>query len=128
MVTELLSDKMISTSTWIDWEAISFGRVRHDWPSAGSFFDPMDQLLRARFAAQSARTRVESVLGPGARTSALLAQVQTVDAITDLLLGTGGARHPLAPSAQRSPEADLFKQAIQKFTTALTTARRSPAT
>ena len=114
---------MVSTSTWIDWEDISFGKVRHDWPTAGSFSDPMDQLLRTRFAAQSARTRVESVLGAGASTSALFAQVLTVDAITDLLLGMGWCEAPLAPSTQRAPEADLFKQAIQKFTTALASAQ-----
>src|SRR5690349_23062264 len=49
VVTELLSDEMESTSTWIDWEDISEGRVRHDWATAGSFSNPQDQILRARY-------------------------------------------------------------------------------
>ena len=49
--TELLSDEVESTSTWIDWEDISEGRIRHDWATAGSFSGPQDGILRARFAA-----------------------------------------------------------------------------
>jgi len=75
VMTELLSDEVESTSTWIDWEDVSEGRVRNDWTSAGAFSDPQDQLLRARFAAQSAAERVEKVLGADATTSPLRAQV-----------------------------------------------------
>src|SRR6476660_9523378 len=95
-VTELLSDEMESTSTWIDWEDISEGRLRHDWPTAGSFSDPQDQLLRARYASQSAQERVQSVLGAAAATSPQRAQVLLVDALADLLLATGYCESPLA--------------------------------
>src|SRR3954453_22904838 len=44
--TELLSDEIESTSTWIDWEDVSEGRVRHDWPSQFSFSYTQDQLLQ----------------------------------------------------------------------------------
>ena len=50
-VTSLLGDELESTSTWIDWEDISEGRLRGDWASTGSFSGPQDQVLRARFAA-----------------------------------------------------------------------------
>ncbi|MBI3567429.1 MAG: RagB/SusD family nutrient uptake outer membrane protein [Gemmatimonadetes bacterium] len=123
VVTELESDEMTSTSTWIDWEDISAGRLRHDWPTAGSFSDPQDQLLRARFAAQSAQDRVQTVLGASAATSPLRAQVLAVDAIADLLLGMGWCESPLAPNAPRSPDSDVIKQSITKFTAALAAAQ-----
>jgi len=123
VVTELLSDEMESTSTWIDWEDISEGRVRHDWPTAGSFSDPQNQLLRARYAAQSAAERVQSVLGAAAATSPLRAQVLLVDALADLLLGTGYCESPLAADQARSPDTELFKQAITKFTNGLAAAQ-----
>lgn len=123
VVTELLSDEMESTSTWIDWEDVSEGRVRHDWPSVGTFSGPQDQLLRARFAAQDAKTRVENVLGAAAATSPLRAQVMAVDAIADLLLGMGWCESPLAADAARSPDTDVFKQAITKFTAAIAAAQ-----
>jgi hypothetical protein len=123
VVTELLSDEMESTSTWIDWEDISEGRVRHDWAQAGSFSDPQNQLLRARFAAQSAAERVQTVLGTAAATSPLRAQVMIVDALADLLLATGYCESPLAADAPRSPDSEVFKQAITKFTAALAAAQ-----
>jgi hypothetical protein len=122
-VTELLSDEIESTSTWIDWEDISEGRVRHDWPTAGSFSDPQNQLLRARYAAQSAAERVQTVLGAAAATSPLRAQVLLVDALADLLIATGYCEAPLAPEAPRSPDIDLFKQAVTKFTAGLAAAQ-----
>jgi len=122
-VTELLSDEIESTSTWIDWEDISEGRVRHDWPTAGSFSDPQNQLLRARFAAQSAQERVQTVLGAAAATSPLRAQVVLVDALADLLIATGYCEAPLKPGASRSPDTELFKQAVTKFTAGLSAAQ-----
>ena len=123
VVTSLLGDEVESTSTWIDWEDISEGRVRHDWPTAGSFSDPQNQLLRARFAAQSAGERVEAVLGAAAATSPLRAQVLLVDAVADLLLATAYCESPLAPEAARSPDSEVFKQAITKFTAGLAAAQ-----
>ncbi|MFN8574043.1 MAG: RagB/SusD family nutrient uptake outer membrane protein [Gemmatimonadaceae bacterium] len=123
VVSELLSDEMESSSTWIDWEDISEGRVRHDWATAGSFSDPQNQLLRARYAAQSAKERVDKVLGTAAATSPLRAQVLMVDALADLLIGMGWCEGPLTANAARSPDTEFFKQAVTKFTTALTAAQ-----
>jgi hypothetical protein len=122
VVTELLGDTMESTSTWIDWEDISEGRVRGDWPTAGSFSGPQNQLLQARFAAQSAGERVTRVLGNDAATSPLLAQVKWVDGMADLLLGQGWCEGPLLDGGVRAPNTEFFKQAVTKLTAALTTA------
>jgi hypothetical protein len=122
-ITELNSDDMESTSTWIDWEDISEGRLRHDWPTPGSFSFPQDLLLRARFAAQSAKERVDNVLGTAAGTSPLRAQVMLMDAIADLLFGMSACEGPLTADAARSPDTEFFKQAVTKFTAALTAAQ-----
>ena len=123
VITELLSDEMESTSTWIDWEDISEGRLRANWPTPGNFSDPQNQLLRARFAAQSAAERIDNVLGTAAATSPLRAQVLVVDALADLLLATGWCESPLKAEAARSPDTEVFKQAITKFTAALAAAQ-----
>jgi hypothetical protein len=121
--TELNSDDMESTSTWIDWEDVSEGRLRHDWPTAGTFSFPQDVLLRARFAAQSAKERVSNVLGTAAGTSPLRAQVMLMDALADLLFGMTACEGPLTANAARSPDTEFFKQAVTKFTEALTAAQ-----
>ncbi len=121
-VAELNSDDMESTSTWIDWEDISEGRLRHDWPTAGSFSGPQDQLLRARFAAQSAKERVDKVLGAGAATSPLRVQVMLVDAMADLLIGMGWCEGPLTANSARAADTEFFKQAVTKFTAGLAAA------
>jgi hypothetical protein len=123
VATELLSDEMESTSTWIDWEDVSEGRIRHDWTQGTTFANPQDQLLRARFAAQSAAERVQQVLGTAAATSPLRAQVLLVDALADLLLATGWCESPLKADAARSPDTEVFKQAVTKFTAGLSAAQ-----
>jgi len=121
--TELLSDEVESTSTWIDWEDVSEGRVRHDWPSQFSFSYTQDQLLQARFAATSATERVDNVLGADAQTSPLRAQTMLVDAVSDLLLGTGYCESPLVADGPRSSDTTVFQQAITKFTAGLEAAQ-----
>lgn len=119
VMTELLGDAIESTSTWVDWEDISEGRLRADWPSAGSFSDPENQILRARFAAQDAAARIERVLGAAANSSALLTQVKWVDGFSDLLVGSGYCEGPLVASGPRAPDVEFYKQALTKLTTAL---------
>jgi len=118
--TELLSDEIESTSTWIDWEDVSEGRIRHDWPQQGNTANyTQDQLLQARFAAQSATERINKVLGADAQTSPLRAQTMLVDALTDLLLANGYCESPLVPDGPRSSDTTVFQQAITKFTAGL---------
>jgi len=121
--TELLSDEIESTSTWIDWEDVSEGRVRHDWPNQFSFSFTQDQILQARFAAQSATERINKVLAADAATSPLRAQTMLVDALSDLLLGTGYCESPLVADGPRSPDTEVFAQAVTKFTAGLEAAQ-----
>ena len=123
VMTELLSDEVESTSTWIDWEDVSEGRVRHDWASGGAFSYTQDQLLQARYAATSATERINKVLGADAQTSPLRAQTMLVDALADLFLANGYCESPLAANTGRSSDTTVFQQAITKFTAGLEAAQ-----
>lgn len=118
-VTSLLGDELESTSTWIDWEDISEGRLRGDWATGGSFSGPQDNMLRARFSAQSAAERIRTVLGDAANASPLLTQVSWVDGFADVVLGMGWCEGPLTPGGPRSPNTAFFPQAVTKLTAAL---------
>ena len=118
--TELLSDEVESTSTWIDWEDVSEGRIRHDWSKQGNTANyTQDQLLQARFAADTATGRINKVLGADAQTSPLRAQTMLVSAVADLLLATGYCESPLVANGPRSSDTTVFQQAITKFTAGL---------
>lgn len=122
VMNSLLGDEVESTSTWIDWEDISEGRIRGDWATTGSFSGPMDGVLRARFAAQSAAARIKTVLGAGANTSPLLTQVSWADAFADVVLGMSFCEGPLTQGGPRSPNTAFFTQAVTKLSAALTLA------
>ncbi len=127
VMNALLGDEMESTSTWIDWEDISEGRLRADWATAGTFSGFENALLQARFAAQSAATRIEGVLGAEATASPLLTQVKWVDGVSDLLFGMSVCEGPLEAGAPRSPNTAFFTQAITKLTATLALANGLPA-
>jgi len=127
VVTSLLGDEVESTSTWIDWEDISEGRLRGDWATTGSFSGPMNAMLQARFAAQSAAERIRTVLGASANTSPLLTQVSWVDGFADIVLGMSFCEGPLTQGGARSPNTAFFTQAVTKLTAALTLANGLPA-
>lgn len=122
VMNSLLGDEVESTSTWIDWEDISEGRLRGDWATTGSFSGPMDGVLRARYAAQSAAERIKTVLGASANTSPLLTQVSWADAFADVVLGMSFCEGPLTQGGPRSPNTAFFTQAVTKLTAALTLA------
>ncbi len=116
VVTSLHGDEVESTSTWIDWEDISEGRLRADWATGGSFSGPQDGILRARFAAQSAKARFAKLTGVS---PTLVAQVSWVDGFSDVLLGMGWCEGPLVENGPRAPSSAFFTQAITKLTATL---------
>jgi hypothetical protein len=122
VISSLLGDEIEETSTWIDWRDISLGRIRADWPTPGSFSAPQDGLLRARFAAQDAARRFEKVLGTGAASNPIVAQVKWVDAAADLLIAMSYCQGPGDANGAEISDAALIKQSITKFGAALTAA------
>jgi hypothetical protein len=127
VVAALQGDEIESTSTWVDWEDISEGRLRGDWATTGSFSGPLDAVLRARYAAQSAADRIKAVLGANANASPLLTQVTWVDGFSDLLIGSSFCEGPLTQGGARESNAKFFPQAVTKFTAALTLVNSIPA-
>jgi hypothetical protein len=123
VMSGMLADELEDTSTWIDWRDVTLGRVRGDWPSEGAFSGPFNALMRARFAAQDAARRFETVLGADAATSPLMAQVQWVDGMADLLLGMNYCEAVLVPNGERATDIALIKQSITKLNTALASAQ-----
>ena len=63
------------------------------------------------------------MLGADAQTSPLRAQTMLVDALSDLLLGTGYCESPLVSDGPRSPDTEVFQQAVTKFTAGLEAAQ-----
>jgi hypothetical protein len=120
--TELLSDEIEDTSTWLAWSDMSNGRVRGDWPNAGDFSGAQNGLLRARFAADNAAARFARVLGADASKSKIMAQVKTTGAWADLINGMAFCEAPLVENGPRANDTELYKQAITRFTDALTVA------
>lgn len=117
--TGMLSDELQSTSTWIDWDDISEGRIRGDWATAGSFAGPQNDLLRARFSAQEAAARFKRVLKDSADASPLMVQVRVTEAWIDLVLAMAYCESPATAGGPRVPDTEMFKQAISKLTAVL---------
>src|ERR1043165_9787107 len=119
LTTELLSDEIEDTSTWIDYADVSTGRIRGDWATGGQFSGVQDELLRARFSAQDAAARLTRVLGDNAGKTKMMAQVMTVEAWADLINGMAFCESPLVPGGPRAPDTEMYKQAVTKMTDAL---------
>ena len=117
--TELMSDEIEDTSTWLPWSDMSNGRVRGDWPTAGDFSGAQNGLLRARYAARNAAARFTKVLGADASKSKIMAQVKTIEGWTDLINGMSFCESPLDSAGPRAADAELYKQAVKEFTDAL---------
>ena len=119
--TGLLSDELEDSSTWINWANMSLGRF-----AAGLPDDQGTQaaLLRTRYDAIDAEARIRRVLGDtGAVKSTMLAQVQTVNAWSDVYLAMMFCESPLVPNGPSATDSAVYKQALTKFNTAITTAQ-----
>lgn len=121
--TELLSDEIEDTSTWLPWSDMSTGRVRGDWPTGGDFSGAQNGLLRTRYAAQNAAERFTRVLGAdAANKDKRMAQVKTIEAWADLINGMAFCEAPLVGDGPRAADTEMYKQAVTKFTAAIATA------
>jgi hypothetical protein len=122
--TGLLSDELEDSSTWINWANMSLGRF-----GPGSLDDMSTQrnLLRARYAAADALRRFAVVLGDtGVAKSPLAAQVKTADAWIDTYLAMMYCESPLVANGPSAPDSAVYRQALTKFTDAITFTRTLP--
>lgn len=117
----LLSDELQHTGTWAGYDDIDHGRFTYgnNTRVRGTY----NELLRVRTFAIQSEERFIRVLGESeAASSPLTAQVRTVGALADLLLGQAFCESPSGPSGPAIPAGQLLEQAIQKFTAAIETA------
>jgi hypothetical protein len=127
----LLSDELEDSSTWINFANMSLGRFGPGSPDDQTVGSGGNQgsILRNRFAAQDALSRITRVLGADAAgKSALTAQVQTADAWNDLYLAMAFCESPLVANGPSAPDSAVYKQALTKFNDAVTTATAAGAT
>ena len=117
----LLGDELQHTGTWAGYDDIDHGRITYANSSGNG---NMQEMLRARFAADDAEARFIRVLGEAeAANSPLTVQVQTVSAMADLVIGMMFCEAPADPSGPAVPWSTIIAQAESKFTRALGTAR-----
>ena len=118
----LLGDELQHTGTWAQYDDIDHGRITYG-NSTNSDVN-MQEMLRARFAADDAEARFIRVLGEAeAAASPLTVQVQTVSAMADLVLGMMFCEAPAEASGPAVPWSTIIAQAESKFTRALNTAQ-----
>lgn len=117
----LLGDELQHTGTWAGYDDIDHGRFNYGNSNADG---NMQEMLRARFAADDAEERFIRVLGESeAATSPLTVQVQTVSAMADLTLGMMFCEAPAEAAGPAVPASTILAQAESKFTRALATAQ-----
>lgn len=123
---ELLADVFQHTGTWANYDDIDHGRISYGNSISA---DPnMQEMLRARWFADDARARFARVLGESeAATSPLSAQVETVSAMADLLLGMMFCEAPAEASGPAVSADQMIQQAVTKFTSAMATAQAAGA-
>lgn len=121
----LLGDELQHTGTWAGYDDIDHGRFNYANHNAETTYQ---ELLRARWFAGDARERFIRVLGESeAATSPLMAQVQTVEATADMLLGMAYCEAPAVQSGPAVSFTEILRQAEEEFTTALQTAQAAGA-
>jgi hypothetical protein len=118
----LLGDEWQHTGTWALWDDADHGRIRYNQNPADF---TMNNLLRARFAAQDAQARFERVLGADAASSPLMAQVLAVEGVIDLILAENYCEAPQGQGTDAISDAALYQQAITKLQNARTVAAAS---
>ena len=108
----LLGDEWQHTGTWALWDDADHGRIRYAQSSADF---TMNNLLRARFAAQDAEARFRRVLGAGAASSPLMAQVLTMEGLIDLILAENYCEAPAGQGTAAISDVEMYRQALTEL-------------
>ena len=117
----LLGDVFQHTGTWAGYDEIDHGRFTYGNHNAEG---NMSEMLQDRWFAGDAEDRFIRVMGESeANASPMMAQVQTVAAMDDMLLGMMFCEAPAEPSGPAVPWTDILQQAEAEFTRALGTAQ-----
>jgi hypothetical protein len=121
----LLGDELQHTGTWAGYDDIDHGIFNYGNSNADA---NMQEMLRVRWFAGDAEERFVRVLGESeAQTSPLTAQVRTVAAMADLVLGMMFCEAPAVADGPAVPYTSILAQAEENFTTALATSQAAGA-
>lgn len=114
----LLSDEFQHVGAWSDWQDVSTGKIRANWPqnNSNTYNDAENQMLLARGTAAGASKRFENVMGDTARTSPLFVTSQLARAWTDVYLAMAICQLPPTAGAAMVSDSVIFKQAADSFT------------
>ncbi|MEO5740235.1 MAG: RagB/SusD family nutrient uptake outer membrane protein [Vicinamibacterales bacterium] len=113
----LLSDEFWHVGAWIDWQDVSTGKIRPNWPqnNSNTFNDAENNMLLARGTAASGSKRFERVMKDTARFSPLFVTTQLARAWSDLYLAMSVCQLPPAPNMAMVSDSVIFKQAADSF-------------
>src|SRR4051812_28386201 len=81
----LLSDEFWHVGAWVDWQDVSTGKIRPNWPqnNSNTFNDAENNMLLSRGTAESAIKRFERVMKDTAHASPLYVTAELARAWTD---------------------------------------------
>jgi hypothetical protein len=113
----LLSDEFWHVGAWVDWQDVSQGNLRANWPqnNSNTHNDAENNMLLSRGTAASAAKRFERVLGDSAHTSPLYVTVELARAWTELYLAMSVCQIPPTENAAMVSDSVIFKQAADTF-------------
>jgi SusD family len=113
----LLSDEFWHVGAWVDWQDVSVGKVRPNWPqnNSNTFNDAENNMLLARGTATSAVKRFERVMKDTAHTSPLFVTAELAWAWSHLYLGMSVCQLPASPGTAMVSDSVVLKQAADTF-------------
>lgn len=122
--TGLLSDELMHTGTWTDYEDGDKGRFRQNDTT-----DPAEtaDLTETRREAQEAEARFVRVLGDDAYNQEYTARVKAVEGWALLLLAQGTCEAVLEPAGAAVADTVVYQAAIETLTRALEIAQQAQA-
>ena len=116
----LLSDELMHTGTWAQWEDMDTGRLG---PAIGTDNGVHAALIRLITASKNAQTRFSTVLGDSANRSLVMARVVATEGWVDLLMGMHACESPKEPGGAVVPDLEMYKIAIPVLTRAIDIAK-----
>jgi hypothetical protein len=113
----LLSDEFWHVGAWVDWQDVSTGKVRPNWPqnNSNTFNDAENNVLLSRGTAVSAAKRFERVMKDTAHTSPLFVTAELARAWSDLYLAMSVCQVPPSAGAAMVSDSVIFKMAADTF-------------
>jgi len=113
----LLSDEFWHVGAWVDWQDVSTGKIRPNWPqnNSNTFNDAENNMLLSRGTAVSAVKRFERVMRDTAHTSPLYVTAELARAWSDLYLAMSVCQLPASANSAMVSDTVIFKQAADSF-------------